>query len=136
MEKKWTMPEYIRKAFDRYKYVLLVCCIGLVLALWPSGGGGTAKQTEAEEAGVLWEEAAPDALEEQLARLLGKMEGVGRVEVLLTLRQGSQQNYVYNSSTREDGGEAQFGREEQKELVVISQGGEESPVVSSVSGPE
>ncbi len=33
MEKKWTMPEYIRKAFDRYKYVLLVCCIGLVLAL-------------------------------------------------------------------------------------------------------
>lgn len=136
MEKKWTMPEYIRKAFDRYKYVLLVCCIGLVLALWPSGGGGTAKQTEAEEAGVLWEEAAPDALEEQLARLLSKMEGVGRVEVLLTLRQGSQQNYVYNSSTREDGGEAQFGREEQKELVVISQGGEESPVVSSVSGPE
>ena len=77
MEKKWTMPEYIRKAFDRYKYVLLVCCIGLVLALWPSGGGGTAKQTEAEEAGVLWEEAAPDALEEQLARLLSKMEGVG-----------------------------------------------------------
>ena len=132
MEKKWTMPEYIRKAFDRYKYVLLVCCIGLVLALWPSGGGGTAKQTEAEGSGVLWEEAAPDALEEQLARLLGKMEGVGRVEVLLTLRQGSRQNYAYNSSTREDGGEAQFGREEQKELVVISQGGEESPVVSAV----
>ena len=98
MEKKWTMPEYIRKAFDRYKYVLLVCCIGLVLALWPSGGGGTAKQTEAEGAGVLWEEAAPDALEEQLARLLGKMEGAGRVEVLLTLRQGSRQNYAYNSS--------------------------------------
>ena len=136
MEKKWTMPEYIRKAFDRYKYVLLVCCMGLVLALWPSGGDETAKQAAEEESGILWEDAAPDALEAQLARLLEKMEGVGRVEVLLTLRQGSQQNYVYNSSTREDGGEAQFGREEQKELVVISQGGEESPVVQSVSSPE
>ena len=135
MEKKWTMPEYIRNAVDRYKYVLLVCCLGLVLALWPSDGGTAAeKGTEGGEA--LWKEEDPDALEEQLARMLGNMEGVGRVEVLLTLRQGSRQNYVYNSSAREDGGEDRFGREEERELVIISRGGEEKPVVQSVSAPE
>ena len=136
MEKKWTMPEYIRKAFDRYKYVLLVCCIGLVLARGlPAGEGRQSKRKRKRQASfgkkpppMLWKSSWPVSW--------ARWREWAGWEVLLTLRQGSQQNYVYNSSTREDGGEAQFGREEQKELVVISQGGEESPVVSSVSGPE
>ena len=34
---KWVMPEYLRRNLDRYKYVLLVCALGLLLTLWPQG---------------------------------------------------------------------------------------------------
>ena len=29
------MPAYLQKLFDKYKYILLVCLVGLVLLLWP-----------------------------------------------------------------------------------------------------
>ncbi len=52
-----------------WKYVLLVAALGLVLLAIP--GGGTAAESGADE-------------ESRLEALLGRMEGVGEVEVLLS----------------------------------------------------
>lgn len=56
----------------RWRYVLLVAAVGLLLLLWPSGGG-----TEQEH-------DVQDGEEARLAALLEAMEGVGRAEVLLS----------------------------------------------------
>lgn len=56
----------------RFRYVLVVAAVGLVLLLWPSGGSSTAGA------------AAEATEEERLEALLSSMEGVGQAEVLLS----------------------------------------------------
>ncbi|MDE7260908.1 MAG: stage III sporulation protein AG [Oscillospiraceae bacterium] len=86
-------------ALGKYKYVLLVAAVGAVLMLWPwertesppaesgsSGGGGDLKKTEA-------------AMEE----ILGKISGVGRVDVMLTLQSGSELILAEEGSLRYSG---------------------------------
>ena len=46
------IPEYIGRNFNKYKYVLLVCLVGLLLAAWPSGRSPDAGQPEAEPSGA------------------------------------------------------------------------------------
>lgn len=52
------------------KYALLVAAFGLVLLLWPSGGGGQDTNAVSEEA--------------RLEALLERIEGVGEVHLLLS----------------------------------------------------
>ena len=59
---------------------------------------------------------------------------MGRVQVMLTVRRGIERNYAYNTSSR-SGGDQGAG-EYQSQLAVVSGGGTEEPVASSVSGPE
>lgn len=88
-------------ALNKYKYVLLVAAIGAVLLLWPgtkpeeksapaesgpSSGGEELKKTEA-------------AMEE----ILGKISGVGRVDVMLTLQSGSELVLAEEGSLRYSG---------------------------------
>ncbi len=62
----------LRERLGRWKYVLLVAAVGLVLLLWPSGG-------------AQGPDTAPEVTEEaRLEQLLSAMEGVGRSEVLLS----------------------------------------------------
>lgn len=135
---KWVMPEYLRRNLDRYKYVLLVCALGLLLTLWPQGKKEetAAADGTVQDAGFSAYVADTGALEEQLADLLEQIDGVGRVQVLLTAKRGYEPAYVYNSSSRSDGGEGQTSNEEQSELVVVNRDGGEGPVIASVSGPE
>lgn len=85
MKNKLVLPEYIRKNLDKYKYVLIVCCAGLLLTMQP---GKSAGQTPDEGQTDLNPPGTEDiqAAEERLAGLLGEIEGVGRVQVMLTDR--------------------------------------------------
>lgn len=136
-QNKLALPEYIRNNFDKYKYVLLICCVGLLLTLWPS----KPKEREAAapapaEGGFSAYMADTAALEQELAGLLSQMEGVGRVRVLLSAKRGYEPAYIYNSSSKDTGGENQPSKEQQSELVIVSRSGEENPVIASVNGPE
>ena len=71
--------EALLERLGRWKYVLLVAAVGLGLLLWPAG------QTTVTPS--LTQGASPSqssAEEERLASLLSAMEGVGRVQVLLS----------------------------------------------------
>lgn len=135
-QNKLALPEYIRNNLDKYKYVLLVCCVGLLLTLWPSKPKEKEGVQPAADSGFTAYMADTAALEQELADLLSQMEGVGRVRVLLTAERGYEPNYIYNSSSKDTGGENQPSKEQQSELVIVSRSGEENPVIASVNGPK
>lgn len=61
--------ERLAGRLSRYRYVLIVAAVGLVLLLWPSGGR-SAGDGDTDQA--------------RLAAVLAQIEGVGQTEVLLS----------------------------------------------------
>lgn len=84
----------IRERFRKYRYVALAALLGIFLMLLP---GTPQKQPESEQEE---NQTAPD-LQESLSRLLGNVEGAGRVEVLLTQKEGGRTIYQYDEDIRE-----------------------------------
>lgn len=71
---------------SRYRYVLIVVAVGLILMLLP--GGSTPKQEQPQQ---IQETEADFATE--LAKILSKIKGAGKVEVMLTTAQGQETCY-------------------------------------------
>lgn len=83
-----------RKIWEKYRYVLLIVLLGLGLMMIPA-------QTKASDPIEVpqTEPAAADSLESQLERILGQIDGAGRVEVLLTEHTGSETSFQENVSS-------------------------------------
>lgn len=75
---------------SRYRYVLIVVAVGLILMLLP--GGSTPKQEKPQQ---IQETEADFATE--LAEILSKIKGAGKVEVMLTTAQGQETCYQTDS---------------------------------------
>ena len=75
---------------SRYRYVLIVVAVGLILMLLP--GGSTPKQEQPQQ---IQETEADFATE--LAEILSKIKGAGKVEVMLTTAQGQETCYQTDS---------------------------------------
>lgn len=82
-------PELLKK----YRYVVLVILAGILLMVLPA-------EKEPETA-VLQTQAQP-ALQEELAELLSRLEGAGRVKVLLTEAEGTKTTYQSDTDIRTD----------------------------------
>jgi len=117
---------YFQKTADKYKYVLLLGLVGVLLMVWP------VKETEegmADLNEVRQEEHI--LLEEALEQLLSQMEGVGKAQVLLTVEQGARAVYAYDRADSRTG----TGESLQTELVTLSQNGEQIPVEEQRTSP-
>ena len=88
----------------QYRYVVLLLMLGVLLMLLPK------KQETEPEAPVSVPESV-DSLEEDLARILTRIRGAGRVEVLLTQAAGPETVY---QSDREGAGDLR------QETVILS----------------
>lgn len=127
--------------FVKYKYVMIVAAVGLVLIAWPFGGSKEEKQAESSEPAQAIA-ADETALEEKLVSLLGQVDGVGRVEVMLSL--ASDMEYVYaDEYTRSfdenstDGGASSTSLEESMAYTTIRlEDGSEALVVLKRVYPE
>lgn len=75
---------------SRYRYALIVVAVGLILMLLP--GGSTPKQEQPQQ---IQETEADFATE--LAEILSKIKGAGKVEVMLTTAQGQETCYQTDS---------------------------------------
>ncbi|WP_458862007.1 hypothetical protein [Acidaminobacterium chupaoyuni] len=128
------MPEYLRAGFDKYKYVLLVCAVGIVLALWPTGSGAKKESAASQDLAFAPDIVSSAQVEEKLEELLEKIEGVGRTKVMITVKYGYQPDYLYNIDSQK-GGENQ-NEEEHQQVVIVGRNGNESPVISRVGAPE
>lgn len=131
----------------KYRYVLLVLAVGLVLMALPEG-------SDTEVSPTVSTEVTAQSVETRLEEILGKIDGVGKVRVMLTERTG--QRYTYqsdedtqlstdSSSTRRDtviitdGERAQQGLIRQVDppeyqgAVVVCQGGDRAAVRLAVT---
>ncbi len=130
-------PEYIRKNFNKYKYVLLVCLAGLVLAAWPAGRtDGAGPKAQAAPALCLPE---TETLARSLEKTLEDMEGVGRLRVMLTVKSSCRSVYAYDLKTNESsrmGSDSTERSAEKQQNMVFSEGSAQTPVMVRTDGPQ
>lgn len=135
-EEKGKLPKPLA-ALLRYKYALLVAAAGVALLLWPEspaaslGGGQEAAQTSAgaEDAAREMEEAMEDILE--------KIQGVGRVDVMLTLQSGGERILAADSALRYSGStQAPDDYDRSSETVTVSGDGGQDVVVTQEIYPQ
>lgn len=120
-------PQFLAK----YKHVLLILLVGIGLMLLPSGGKSSAQEQPTPT-------AAPEqiqqtqTLQEQLSSFLSRMEGAGRVEVLLTLATGEETLYQTDS----DRTTADRSETDRQDTVIVSDSGRnEAGLVCQVNPP-
>lgn len=132
---KLHLPEYICKLFDKYKYALLVCLAGILLALIPSCGGNQAKTGAKNVMQTAAQLPETETLERELETIFSKIEGVGKVNVELTVKSGYQSVYAYdkqNTASRNgDNAESQI----QEKMIIVSSDGTQTPVMERVDYP-
>ena len=116
--------EKLRDIFRKYRAVGLVLRAGLLLLLLPAGkSSGQERQTSDDTQLYSLEET-----ERRMAEVLGAMDGVGRVQVMLTLRSGETLSLAEDSSaTRGSGGDV---RQDSQVLTVNRGSGKQEVVVT------
>lgn len=109
---------------SKYRYAACILLVGIVLMAIPSADTDQPEQEITEEYTVT--EADPQV---QLAAVLSKVQGAGKVEVLLSVATGSQTSY--HSDTREDADSSQ------STAVIVTDGSRnESALVERVDPPQ
>ena len=89
------MKKQIGQLFTKYKYVAIIVLAGLVLMLLP----GSEDPQSTSPPTLMPDEKT---MEESLELILAKMQGVGKIQVLLTQAQGSRTVYVFDESSTSD----------------------------------
>ena len=82
---------------SRYRYAVLVLIVGIFLMLLPSSAG---KKESAVQIPAVQEETLSVA--QQLEQILSAIDGVGKVQVLLTEAEGVQTLYQYDEGSGTD----------------------------------
>jgi stage III sporulation protein AG len=95
----------------KYRYALLVLALGFLLMTLPMGSRKTQQDEPIVEEPTIKQDASA-----QLAQILGQIHGVGKVQVLLTIKTG--QTTVYQ--TNEDTDLSETGSSIRKETVIIT----------------
>ncbi len=118
------LPQLLAK----YKYAILVLAVGLALMLLPSKT--QTEQTPEPNATAPAQTADPS---KELASILGQIQGVGKVQVLLTVKAGETTRYQTDDDiTTSDGSSAI-----RKDTVIITDSQRnERPLVVQVLPPE
>ena len=99
----------------RYKYMLLVIGVGILLLLVPFSNE---TESEPNKTTVVEEDFSVDALENQLEEILAEIEGAGQVNVMLTVESGTKRVIAQDArmEQKSDSMQREF------ETVVISSG--------------
>ena len=135
---RMNLKEKLTGLVKQYRYVALVVLLGLVLMAIPE------KQTQQDTA-VSVQSAEEVSAEARLEQILGQIEGVGKVQVLLTEAEGERTRYIYNEDSSSgsirseaviitDGDRAQQGLVEQvlpatyQGAMIVCQGGDRAAI--------
>jgi stage III sporulation protein AG len=121
-------PEVFERVFDfvkKNKFVLLVVIVGLVLILLPTAGKSTAKEQPTGGGGQT-EVFSLAEQEERIAKALSKIEGAGKVTVVLTMQSGTEQVYArdetYSKDTSRRGDAEETSLDRSSKAVLVSSG--------------
>ena len=115
------MKEKLRDILKKYRFAALVALAGVVLMLLP----GKKTAADPQESGGSF---SLEDTERRMEELLGRMDGVGRVQVMLTLRSGETLSLAEDSSaTLGSGGDV---RQDSQVLTVNRGSGKQEVVVT------
>ncbi len=130
MKFQWKPPEAEKawKLLEKYKYVLIVLVVGLVLLLWPVG---TKEEPREGVPGGQAEDFDLEAMERKLSQVLSQVDGAGKVTVALTVKSGVEQVPVTDRSTSV----TERGNSVEEKTVVIDTGSGREAVVRLQRSP-
>lgn len=89
-----TLADRILQLIKKYRYVILILGIGLVLMTIPGGNN----RTEEDAPVSVSDPTAEPLLEEKLSSVLSQVHGAGSVRVILTVAQGEETVYQTNKN--------------------------------------
>ncbi|MDR0446643.1 MAG: hypothetical protein LBH17_06435 [Oscillospiraceae bacterium] len=134
-----TLREKLKKS-GQLGIIAVIIVLGIALLTIPTGGDGSDGGNEIPDSAAA-EQAAEEMpfslaeTERRIERLLGEIDGAGRVAVMLTLRSGGE-TFIATDKTYSDRGEG-AGRDQTEDAVIIGSGGAaEAPVVIKRGYPE
>ncbi len=108
------------------KYVLILLAVGLVLMLLSSGDGG--KENIPEVSSLSETGFSVEELEKRLSDALSKIDGAGKVKVVLTVKSSTEQVIAEDKESTERLGGDEIESESSVQTVIIEAGNGESPV--------
>lgn len=108
----------------KYKYVILIAMIGIVLMLLPSSND-VPKNTEQNQK-IISEQSS---IQEELENILSQIEGAGEVRVMLTERTGRETIYQTNNNISDSSGKIDT-------VVVTDSSRNESGLVKQINPPQ
>lgn len=85
------LKKRILQWIDKYKYIALIVCLGIVLMLWPN-----TKENEISSDKNCVTVSQIDSLELRIENIVKYIYGVGEVKVLLTESQGEEIHFQQN----------------------------------------
>lgn len=135
-----------------FRLLLLVLAGVLLLVLSLPSGEGALKEEDAEleegdgadDMAFLAMEKYARRQEKATAEILSKVEGIGEVEVMLTLASSEEKITLQDNSVTEDsstqgelegGSRKNTGYQSKEESVLVKKNGEESPYVVQIQSP-
>lgn len=105
--------------WKKYKFILLVVLVGVILMLLPVSSG--AKDKAADDSQTPLETFDLEATEQRMAAILGKIDGVGKLQLMLTLQSGTRLTLA--EDTQRDSGRTT------RETVTVNRGSGSQEVV-------
>ena len=109
-----------REVWKKYRLMILVLLLGFFLLLLPSEKKERSGETEGEE-----QTFSLAQTEKRMEEILGKIEGAGKLQVMLTLKSGSQLQLAEDTEESQSSDES----ESRRETVTIRRGSNEEEVV-------
>lgn len=117
------------QGLGKYRYVLLVVLVGVLLLVWPTGEREPAAPASAEAERDIFQ---VEQMERKLEKALSQVEGAGDVTVVLTLQGGPRRVLAQDGSATEEG--ERSSRE--TSTILLSKGsGQQEPAVLQELAP-
>ena len=141
MKEKSDVIDKIKYELGKYKYVVPMIAVGLVLVLWPSSSREDRTSNVLAENTAKQEPVKSDLseMEEQLAEILSAADGVGRTLVFLSPGSEGVTTYAEHSSSsyQQTAGDAsEIDRSDEKTVVTIRDAdGNELPIAKTHTYP-
>lgn len=107
--------DVIKSIFEKYKYFIIVILLGICLMIITP-----AEKVIIEEETLFNEQNDLDKTTKELQEILSQIDGVGRVSVMLTLSESSENIYAVNQTISENS--------DKSEVVIVSKSGENTPI--------
>ena len=133
-------PEKTFKAImpilQKYKYAIVILLIGIGLLLIPARSNQTSPESVSTDTASVTFDSYGNEMETKLISILSRIQGVGNVDVILTLKQAEVNHYLADHSLRTSTTEAGSTGEETEKTVIISKGSSyDEPIVTGRDYP-